>query len=126
MYRAIALLAVVIALCRVGITIGTFNDTVDEPYNVAAAIAMYGVGKHVAGTEQPPLTRLVAGLPLYLSGVRLPAKYHNTTVLSEPQTYLEGGDLLFHSSLSYEQILRRGRLAMLIFPALALFYLYLL
>ena len=126
MLRATAIVAVVIALLRVGSTIGTFNDVVDEPYNVGSAISLYGVGKLVAGSEQPPLTRIVTGLPLWLSGVRLPEKYHSTRVLSEAETYAQGDDLLFHSSLSYEQILRRCRLTMLIFPALALLYLYLL
>jgi hypothetical protein len=125
-FRAIAALAALIALVRAGSTIGTFNDCVDEPYNVGSAIALYGTGKLVAGSEQPPLPRIVAGLPLWLSGVRLPEKYHSTRVLSELQTYHEGDDLLFNSSISYEQILWRCRLTMLIFPASALLYLYLL
>ena len=49
-----------------------FNNTVDEPLHIASAVAMYDVGKETSGVEQPPLTRIVAGLPLYLRGVHLP------------------------------------------------------
>ena len=41
-------------------------------------------------------------------------------------TYFQGTQILFHSNLSYWQVLITARLGMLIFPLVALLYLYLL
>ena len=124
--RTIAVIAAAIMLLRVGHTMFMFNNTVDEPFHIASAVTMYDVGKETDGFEQPPLTRIVAGLPLYLRGVRLPPTELTTTVVSMRETYLRGTQILFHSNLSYWQVLITARLSMLIFPLVALLYLYLL
>jgi hypothetical protein len=124
--RALAAVAAVVALVRVGLTIPVFNNTCDEPYHIASAVVMYDVGKHASGVEQPPLTRIVAGLPLYLRGVRLPPGEVSRSVVAMHDTYVQGTQVLFHSNLSYWQVLTTARLAMLIFPLIALLYLYLL
>jgi hypothetical protein len=121
--RALAVLAGVIALARVASTIGTFNNTVDEPYNISAAVGLYDVHKLVSGIEQPPVARLVAAIPLYLSGVHLRAADRRTTVVGSLETYAQGDDELFHSAVPPEVILHRVRLVMLVFPVLALLYL---
>jgi hypothetical protein len=126
LYRAIAILACLAALLRAGSTIGTFNNACDEPYHIAAAVGLYDVHKLVSGIEQPPVSRLVAAIPLYLSGVHLTPEFRTTAVIGEPETYAEGADLLLHGNVPYDIILRRVRLAMLVFPALALLYVYLI
>jgi hypothetical protein len=124
--RAIAVIATIVMLLRVVQTIFYFNNTVDEPFHIASAVVMYQVGKHASGVEQPPLTRIVAGLPLYLRGVRLPPDTVSTSVVPMRDTYLQGKQVLFHSNLSYWQVLITARMSMLIFPLVALLYLYLL
>jgi hypothetical protein len=124
--RTIAVIAAVIMLLRVAQAMFLFSNTVDEPFHIASAVVMYDVGKESSGVEQPPLTRIVAGLPLYLRGVRLPPTELTTAVIAMPETYLQGAQILFHSNLSYWQVLITARLSMLIFPLIALLYLYLL
>jgi hypothetical protein len=124
--RAVACIAAAVMLLRVVQTIFLFNNTCDEPYHIASAVVMYDVGKHASGVEQPPLTRIVAGLSLYLRGVRLPRSELTTAVVAMRDTYFQGTQVLFHSNLSYWQVLITARLSMLIFPLIALLYLYLL
>jgi hypothetical protein len=124
--RTIAVIAAVIMLLRIAQAMFLFSNTVDEPFHIASAVVMYDVGKESSGVEQPPLTRIVAGLPLYLRGVRLPPAELTTAVIPMPETYLQGAQILFHSNLSYWQVLITARLTMLIFPLIALLYLYLL
>jgi hypothetical protein len=124
--RTVAIIATTVMLLRVVQTIFLFNNTCDEPYHIASAVVMYDVGKHASGVEQPPLTRIVAGLPLYLRGVRLPPDELTTAVVNMHDTYMQGTAILFHSKLSYWQVLITARLSMLIFPLIALLYLYLL
>jgi hypothetical protein len=125
-YRGVALLAAVVALVRAASTIDAFNNSCDEPYHVSAAVGLYDVHKLVSGTEQPPVSRIVAAIPLYLSGVHLPPGARGSAVIGEPETYAQGSAELLNSNVPYDVILRRVRLAMLIFPALTLLYLYLL
>jgi len=124
--RAVALLGGAAALLRVAFVIPVFTNTVDEPFHIASGVAMWDIGRQTLGIEHPPLPRLVAALPLYVGGVRLPPDARDRTIRSEPETIERGARILFESGLSYRQILSRARLAMLVFPALALLYLYLL
>jgi len=124
--RTIAVIAAAIMLLRVGHTMFMFNNTVDEPFHIGSAVVTYDVGRESSGVEQPPLTRIVAGLPLYLRGVHLPRTEETTTVVPMRTTYLQGTQVLFHSNLSYWHVLITARLIMLIFPLVALLYLYLL
>jgi dolichyl-phosphate-mannose--protein O-mannosyl transferase len=125
LYRTVALIAAVILIARVVQTMFLFPNTYDEPYHIASAVVMYDVGKLASGVEQPPLTRIVAGLPLYLRGVRLPPAELTSAVVPPSETYLQGARILFHSNLSYWQVLITARLGMLLFPLVALLYLYL-
>ena len=124
--RTVAVIAAAIMLLRVAHCMFLFSNTVDEPFHIASAVAMYDAGKETSGVEQPPLTRVVSGLPLYLRGVHLPPNMVSTTVVPMRDAYLQGKQILFHSNLSYWQVLRTARLGMLIFPLVALLYLYLL
>jgi hypothetical protein len=124
--RSLAIIAAVVMLVRVVQAIFLFNNTCDEPFHIASAVVMYDVGKEASGVEQPPLTRIVAGLPLHLRGVRLPPAKETTAVVPMSDTYSQGTQILFHSRLTYRQVLTTARLSMLVFPLIALFYLYLL
>ncbi|HEY7088363.1 MAG TPA: hypothetical protein VH518_09765 [Tepidisphaeraceae bacterium] len=125
-WRAVAVLAVVVALVRTVVTIPVFTNTIDEPFHLAGAVGIYEMQKHVMGVENPPLPYLVAGLGLSLGGVQIPRQHHNMLVQNEHATCESGTDILFKSPLSYWQILWRARGSMLIFGVVALLYLYLL
>ncbi|WP_428939003.1 hypothetical protein [Fontivita pretiosa] len=123
----IALVCGTIAIVRMAMTIPVFNNIVDEPFHIGAAVALYDMRKHVYGVEHPPLPRLVAGLPLYLSGVHLPQRWRTRTIANEPQSCEAGAAVLFdNGQLPYRQTLHRARYAMLIFPAMLLLCVYLL
>lgn len=126
LYRTIAIIFAFIMLLRVAHTMFLFNNTVDEVFHIASAVVTYDVGKESSGVEQPPLTRIVAGLPLYLRGVHLPPAEVGTAIVPMRDTYVQGIQVLFHSNLSYWQVLITARLVMLIFPLVGLLYLYLL
>jgi dolichyl-phosphate-mannose--protein O-mannosyl transferase len=112
--------------CAVAATIPVFSSTYDEPFHLAAAVGLYDMHKHVYGTEHGPLPRLVAGLPLWISGVHLPERYRTTAVEKESTTCEAGTAVLFESPIPYRQVLHRARCAMLVFPAVVLLYLYLI
>lgn len=124
--RSIALVAVLIMLMRVVHCMLLFNSTVDEPFHIASAVTMFDTGKEISGVEQPPVTRLVSGLALYLRGVHLPQGEASNAVVSLPDTFNQGTQILFHSHLSYWPLLKTARLSMLVFPVAGLLFLYLL
>ncbi|MBV8781703.1 MAG: glycosyltransferase family 39 protein, partial [Phycisphaerae bacterium] len=124
--RALAIIAVALALLRAASTIETFNNNCDEPFHISAAVGLYDLHKLISGTEQPPVSRLVAAIPLYFSGVHIPPGERGSAVISEAASFVQGSEELMHSGVPYETILFRTRLAMLVFPALALLYVYLL
>jgi hypothetical protein len=124
--RTIAVLAALIMLVRVVHAMFLFSSTVDEPYHIASAVVLYDTGKVSSGVEQPPVTRLVSGLPLYLLGVHLPHSELTTAVVSLPETFDQGTEILFHNHVNYWKILWTARLSMLVFPLAGLLYLYLL
>jgi len=92
--RTIAILAALIMLVRILHAMFIFNSTVDEPYHIASAVAMYDTGKVTSGVEQPPVTRLVSGLPLYLLGVHFPHSELSTAIVSLPDTFDQGTEIL--------------------------------
>ena len=124
--RSIAVVAVLIMLMRIVHCMLLFNSTVDEPFHIASAVTMYDTGKEISGVEQPPVTRIVSGLALYLRGVHLPQREASNAVVSLPETFNQGTQILFHNNLSYWPLLKTARLSMLVFPIAGLFFLYLL
>ncbi len=82
--------------------------------------------KLIAPGSHPPLARLVAAVPLWLDGARLPQCRGQTTIGTEDLGYALGTEVLFHSRKPFSTLLIHARLAMLIFPAIALLYVYLL
>ena len=122
-YPWIAMLAGAVMLARSVAVICTFNHTIDEPYHIASAVVMYEAHKLTAGAQHPPLARLVAGLPLVLQGVRLPAARGEYIVVEYPAFEI-GQNILFSGQLSYWRMLISSRLALLVFPIIAMLYVY--
>lgn len=111
---------------RLAISVGVFSPAIDESSHIGAAVSMIEAHKLIAPGSHPPLARLVAAIPLWLDGARLPQCRGQTTVGTEDLGYALGAEVLFHSPKPFSTLLIHARLAMLIFPALALLYLYLL
>ncbi len=125
-YPLIAILAAFVFLWRSAIAIPVYTHTIDEPYHLASAVAIYEAHSHVLGVQHGPLPRLVAGLPLYLAGLRVPLNGPPGQVRGEAATYQFGARVLFDSNLPYWKILKIARSAMLLFPFICLLYVYLL
>jgi hypothetical protein len=117
--------AVVVMCLRVASTWTAFNDTIDEPYHIGAGVAMIEAKRHVYGIQHPPLPRLVAAIPLVLSGVR-----SGDPNLGAETSDLAGFDVghrvLSKGELPYWSALVRARAPMLLFAIAAVVYVYLL
>lgn len=122
-YPWIALVAGLVFLARAVSQIFTFSDTIDEPYHIASSVAMYEAHNLFLGAQHPPLARWVAGLPLVLQGVELPAARGEFVVVEYPGFPI-GRELLASGQLPYWRMLISARLALLVFPCLSLLLLY--
>jgi hypothetical protein len=122
----LALIAGIIMLARLAASVGTFSPTIDESSHIGAAVSLIEAKKLVAPGSHPPLARLVAAIPLWLDGARLPQCRGQTTIGTEDLGYALGTQVLYHSAKPYSTLLIHARLAMLIFPAIALLYVFLL
>jgi hypothetical protein len=122
----LALIAGVVMLARLAISIPVFSPTIDESSHIGAAVSLIEARKLVAPGSHPPLARLVAAIPLWLDGARLPQCRGQTTIGTEDLGYALGTQVLYHSSKPYFTLLTHARLAMLVFPAIALLYVFLL
>src|SRR3712207_5072334 len=89
----IAAIAIVVALFRACSTIGVFNDTVDEPFHIGAAVTLLEAGRLVHGTETPPLPRLVQGGALKLAGVHTKSIVPDRTIRDNKHAFTIGGEL---------------------------------
>ncbi len=125
-YAWIALLATLVMLARAASYVHTFNHTTDEPAHIAAAVGLYEAHKLTYMVEHPPLQRIVVGAALRLAGVELPSARGLTQVQSRTESNTAGVEILFHGRIGYWKVLAISRLTNLIFPAVALLYLYLL
>lgn len=69
--------------------------------------------------EHPPMAKMVAGLPLQLMGLRVPALGHR---FFKTEAYMDGRELIFRNAPQYgghwtgPQIMFRARMAMMVFP----------
>ncbi len=124
LYPIIGLVAALILVARIAPTVDIFNHTVDEPIHLAAGVSLWQEKKLTLGADHPPLAWLVSGAVPYLMGVRLPAEYDSQSIAEVQQAMDAGGKILFDGGHDYWTILTGARLAMLIFPLAALFYLY--
>jgi hypothetical protein len=113
-------------LARLAISVGVFSPTIDESSHIGAAVSLIEARKLVAPGSHPPLARLVAAIPLWLDGARLPQCRGQTAIGTEDLGYALGMQVLYHSDKTYSTLLIHARLAMLVFPAIALLYVFLL
>jgi hypothetical protein len=118
--------AIAVMVVRIGLTWRVFSDVIDEPYHIGAGVSMYEARKLVRGIQSPPLPRLVGALPLMLSGIRWPQDRGLTTIQTDLNAFDVGKPVLSQSQLSYWSVLTRARAAMLVFPIIAVVYVYLL
>jgi 4-amino-4-deoxy-L-arabinose transferase-like glycosyltransferase len=124
-YPWLAFIAAAIMLLRVAVSIPKFSPTIDEPAHIGAAVSMLEAHKLIAPGSHPPLARLVAAIPLWLDGARLPQCRGQTAIGTEDLGYDLGTRVLAQGPKPYSTLLTHTRLAMLIFPCIALLYVYL-
>lgn len=118
---------VLVYVCRLVPGARVFNQTVDEPYYIGSAVALYEAKTHILGVQHPPLTRLVIGLPLRLAGAALPEYRGDSFVRKEDPAYAAGAKVLFaNDGRDYWRLLTVARCASLVFPVTALLYVFLL
>ncbi len=122
----LALVAGIIMLARLAASVTIFSPAIDESSHIGAAVSLIEAKKLVAPGSHPPLARLVAAIPLWLDGARLPQCRGQTLIGTEDLGYALGTQVLYHSAKPYSTLLIHARLAMLVFPAIALLYVFLL
>jgi hypothetical protein len=119
-------LAIIVMIARLVSTYQVFNDVIDEPYHIGAGIGMFESKRHAFGIQHPPLPRLVGALPLVLAGVGDEIARGTTTIQPDLSAFEVGHRVLLRGELSYWSALTRARAAMLVFPVVAVLYVYLL
>ena len=122
--RIATAIAAIVLVVRLWVIIPLFSPTTDEPAHIGAAVAMVEAHKAIATVSHPPLPRWVMAIPLWIDGARLPQCRGVTTVGKEDTGYAYGTQVLYHGPKRFDVLLTHVRRVMLIFPLLALFYLY--
>jgi hypothetical protein len=122
----LALIAAIIMLARLALSVGVFSPAIDESSHIGSAVSLIEAKKLIAPGSHPPLARLVAAIPLWLDGARLPEVRGQTMIGTEDLGYALGTQVLYHSTKPYYTLLTHARLAMLVFPTIALLYVFLL
>jgi 4-amino-4-deoxy-L-arabinose transferase-like glycosyltransferase len=125
-YPWLAAAAGVIVVLRLAIAQPVFSPAIDEPSYVGSAVSMIEAHKLIAPGQHPPLVRWVMAIPLWLDGARLPQCRGQTEIGAEDLGYALGTQVLYESGLQFQTLMRHARLAMLVFPAIVLLYVYLL
>lgn len=124
---ALLTLIVLAYLIRVGSTVSEFSQTVDEPYHLGSAVALYEARVHILGVQHPPLVRWVMGIPAVAMGSSLPEYAGTTFATKEDPAYAAGTKVLFSQGAGhYFDLLAATRMVMLVFPAIAMVYAFLL
>ena len=122
-YPLIALLAGAVMLARCVHVSRVYSNTVDEPYHIGSAMVLWESKKLVVGAQHPPLVRWVIALPLVMQGVQYPEARDEYVVVEYPGFGI-GQQILFSGQLPYWRMLMAARHALLIFPVIALFFVY--
>ena len=110
---AILLLLTSVAIIRLLPTYTTFNQTYDEPFQIAAGMEWVDKGAYTYELVHPPLARVAVALGPYLSGRRWPGS---------PVTYedwREAGNVILSAHGNYFRNLTMARLGILPFLVLA-------
>src|SRR6267154_4704115 len=72
-WKALAALAILLAIARVTASYRHTSEAFDEPCHVSAGLELLDHHTYTLDPIHPPLSRLAIGLPLYLAGERIPA-----------------------------------------------------
>jgi hypothetical protein len=123
-YPWLALAAGAVMVLRLAVSVRIFSPTTDEPAHIGAAVSLIEAHKLIAPGGHPPLARLLAAIPLWLNGARLPQCRGQTAIGTDDLGYALGTQVLYNSPTPTATLLARTRLVMLLFPAISLFYLY--
>lgn len=99
---AVAFIAILAAI-RVSTTHRVFSEVLDEPAHLSSGFAWFD-GTFDIDASHPPLARVLAALPLRLSGFPAPARTEMVTM---------GNELLYHGG-RYEANLARSRIGNLV------------
>lgn len=110
---ASALAVVALVAAFVALSLWEMHDesaTYDEGPHLSAAYTALRLGDYRLVTEQPPLGRRIAAIPLLLDDVRLPAP---GPAWASADHFRYGFAFLYQSGNDADRLLRRARLAML-------------
>ncbi|HTP39129.1 MAG TPA: hypothetical protein VMI92_06100 [Steroidobacteraceae bacterium] len=102
---------VLLTLTAVALCVSTyhiFGNIWDEPEHIAAGLVLIDKGDYIYDNQHPPLARMAAAIGPYLAGAR--PKGH-----AGPSGEIEGRDVLYGSSASYDTLLTLARIGMLPF-----------
>lgn len=111
-YRLIALLLICVGAARIVSTYYEFNQTVDEPSNVACGMQILQYRLYLMDVKHPPLSRILVSLGAYLEGARLPGPEPNGTMF-------DSGNAILNRNNNYWHNLTLARLGTLPFFVLA-------
>ena len=115
----IAIVLVLFATVRIGLTYMVFNHTSDEPNHIVCGMELLQFGAYTFETQHPPLARLAVALGPYLIGARTQRHIKPDTV----DVNLEGGRMLYRNH-RYDLTLVLARLGILPFFWIACFVVY--
>jgi hypothetical protein len=113
--RLVVSIVAVLLLIAIGRILATYSVTAqafDEPCHVAAAIELLDRGTYRLDPYNTPLARIGIGIPLYLSGARLP---HYAPEDAAAKNYNEVGNAILHKGSSYQRNLTFARYGVLPF-----------
>src|SRR5215216_1246467 len=103
----IAMLAGIVMLMRGWSTVAVFNDTVDEPFHIAAAVTLIESGRLVHGIETPPVARIVQGLALRMAGVETNTLVPSRIIHDNREAIPVGVKILAKGRVPYWRVLAR-------------------
>src|SRR6267154_1573698 len=115
-WKALAALAILLAIARVTASYRHTSEAFDEPCHVSAGLELLDHHTYTLDPVHPPLSHLAIGLPLYLAGERYPRL---TTEESAQPNYNVVGNHILYDDGHYLRNLILARVALLPFLLIA-------
>lgn len=109
LWNTLVAVIVVLTAARVAATDQIFSQVIDEPVHIGAGY-QWLTGSYTIDVQHPPLARVLAALPLYMSGVHPPADHD----------WIRYGNGLLGRGRDYIRHLRSARLGNLLLLAMAI------
>jgi 4-amino-4-deoxy-L-arabinose transferase-like glycosyltransferase len=97
LYRLSALFLICIGVARIVSTYYEFNQTVDEPSNIACGMQLLQYRLYMMDVKHPPLSRISVSLGAYLEGARLPGPESKDTMFDVGNTILNRNNSYWHN-----------------------------